>query len=185
MKERHWYVVRTNIKCEERAAKSLRAARIRVYVPKMRMTTYHHRTKKRIDKRFTLFNRYLFVSFDPSDLCFGRARDCDGVESFLGVNGTPFRVSRKDVAHFMLAQRAGHFDKIDPRTKKDAAKKRYAPGTTLRVRRNATDHPFGGFYGQVVKVKGRGVVQAMLEVFGGLTPVELRLEDIEPVDKAA
>lgn len=182
MTDRKWFIVRTSIQSEARAARSLRAERIRVYVPKMRMTTYHHRTKKRIDKHFVLFNRYMFIGLPANALHFGTVRSCDGVESILGVNGKPFEVSRHDVERFMMAQRGRQFDKLDPRSRKEAATRRYKPGSSIRVRTSIKDHPFGGLYGQVVKVKGKGIVQAMIRIFGGLVPIDLQPQDIEPVD---
>lgn len=180
MTERKWFIVRTSIGGEERAARSLRAKRMRVYVPKMRMTTYHHRTKKRIDRHFVLFNRYIFVGMPVDGMHFGSARKCDGVEAFLGIQGTPYEVSRADIIQCMNTQRKGEFDKLDPRSRKDASNRKYKPGSVLRVR--GSIHPFGGFYGQVVKVKGRGVVQAMIRIFGQLTTVDLNPQDIEPAE---
>lgn len=180
MTDRKWFIVRTTVAGEARAARSLREKRIRVYVPKMRMTTYHHRTKKRIDRHFVLFNRYLFIGLPADALHFGKVRDCKGVEAILGIQGVPFEVSRADVTACLNAQRRGEFDNIDPRTRKDASQKKYKPGSFLRVRN--PQHPFGGFYGQVVKVKGRGVVQAMIAVFGRLSSVELLPQDIEPAE---
>lgn len=177
---RKWFVVRTNIQCEEKAARSLRAARYRVYVPKMRKTIIHHRTKKQLDRHFILFNRYIFVAFDAGNLDYGRARKCDGVETILGIemDGKPFEVSRAMIANIMLTQRNGEFNNVSPKSRKDASTKRFTPGSRLQVRSN---HPFSGFYGNVVKVKGRGVVKAMLEVFGRTIPVEIEPEFIEPV----
>ena len=42
-------------------------------------------------------------------------------------------------------------------------------------------HPFGGFFGKVESVRGRGVVTAMIELFGRLTPVEFQPDEIERV----
>ena len=42
-------------------------------------------------------------------------------------------------------------------------------------------HPFGGFFGKVESVRGKGVVTAMIELFGRLTPVEFQADEIERV----
>lgn len=174
---RKWFVVRTNIKCEDRATKSLRAARYRVYVPVMKKTIIHHRTKQPINRRFKLFNRYIFVSMAADNLDFGNVRACDGVEAILGIEGKPYEVSRQDVAHFMMAQRRGEFDSLQPLTKKQLAHK-YPVGSLLKIHK---DHPFGGFYGQVEKVKGKSVVRVALQLFGRLVSVDVHKRDIDTV----
>lgn len=187
-RERFWYVVQTNIKCEARAAKSLRAAGYRVYMPKMKKTITHHRTKKRINRYFALFNRYIFVGISADNLDFGNVRKCDGVETILGIeiDHKPCRIPRDVIVDFVRAQRRGMFDEVDAKSTKDAAKKRFAVGSQIRVRSGpGCNHPFGGFYGHVVKVKGKGVIQAMMSVFGGLTPVEFKPSEVEPVKDAA
>lgn len=186
--ERLWYVVQTNIKCEERATKSLRAAGYRVYMPKMKKTITHHRTKKRIDRYFTLFNRYIFVGISSDNLDFGNVRKCDGVETILGIemDRKPCRIPRDVILDFVRAQRRGAFNEIDAKSTKDAAKKRFTQGSTIRVRYGqGYNHPFGGFYGQVLNVKGGGVIRAMMSVFGGLVPVEFKPSEVEPVKDAA
>lgn len=175
-----WYVARTNIKSEDKAAKSLRAVGYRVYVPKMRKTIIHHRTKKQLDRHFLLFNRYIFVATSPANKPIVSARDCDGVEDILRArkDGDWYQVPRQLIVNVMRAQRSGEFDDVSPKSKKDASAKRFAQGSRIQVRSN---HSFSGFYGNVVKVKGRGVVKAMLEVFGRTIPVEIEPEFIEPV----
>ena len=51
-------------------------------------------------------------------------------------------------------------------------------GTRIMVR---PGHVFGGFHGQVTKIKGRGVIMAGFEIFGRLTPVELGVGDYAPL----
>jgi transcription antitermination factor NusG len=183
---RRWFVVATNSQAEEKAAKSLRGVGYRVYIPKMRKTIIHHRTKKLLDRRFKLFNRYIFMSVDPANLPKVSPKDCDGVYEILGVklDGRPCEIPRETIRRIMLAQWHGEFDDIteDAKTRKEMSKKRFGVGSEFRVRSN---NPFTGFYGTVVKIKGRGVIKAMLEVFGKTVPIEFEPEDIEPIDKAA
>lgn len=185
--KRQWYIARTNIKCEERASRSLRAAGYYVYTPMMCKTITHHRSKKRIDRKFKLFNRYIFMSVNTHCLPKVSAHDCDGVEEILGerLDGRPWPVPRMTVIKIMLAQLGGDFDSIikPTFTAKDVAE-RFPVGSSIKVKRGATEHPFGGFYGQVTKAKGKGVVQAALSLFGSLVPVDLKYEDIEMDDAA-
>lgn len=183
---RRWYVVRTNIKCEDKAARSLRAAGYRAYVPKMRKTIIHHRTKAQIDRHFHLFNRYIFMAVIEGASVSKSARECDGVEEVLRVqhNGELAwgEVSREQIAMVMRAQRRGEFNDISPKSKKAASIKRFAMGSSIKVREG---HALSGFYGTVKGIKGRGVIKAMLQIFGGAVPVELGPEWVEPVERAA
>lgn len=184
-KARKWFVVQTNIKCEDRAAKSLRAERFRVYVPKMRKTIVHHRTKELLDRRFKLFNRYIFVGIAADDLAFGLVRSCDGVYDILGsrMDGKPWEVPRETIARIMRAQRSGQFDSLIKRYNITALKGEFPKGSNVKVRDRYGHHPFGGFYGQVEKVKGKGTVRIMLEMFGTLVPVDFSADDLERVDR--
>lgn len=182
--ERRWFVVRTNIRCEDRAAKSLRSSGYRVFVPKMRKDIIHHRSKRWITRYFVLFNRYIFVGLPAANMDWFRLRACDGVESVLGIEGKPYQVEREDVADFMRKQRAREFDSRKPpsvttREQRDAIKKRFKLGAAFRVLRG----PWGGFSGQVESVSGKGTIKAMVALFGRLTPVEFPADTIEPVDE--
>lgn len=179
---RLWYVVRTNIKCEARASRSLRAAGYFVYRPKMKKDVWHRRKKVMDRREYVLFNRYIFVSVPAVNADWYTLRNCDGVESVLGINGRPFPVHREDVIDFMLAQRSGEFDEITHPNRKAEAEAMYPVGSILKVKDyRSSAHPFAGMHGEVLGVKGKGVVKAMLGIFGSLFPVELRFEDIEPV----
>lgn len=197
--KRLWYVVRTNIKCEDKAARNLRQAGYRVYLPKMRKDIVHHRTKKRITRSFVLFNRYLFVGVPAENPNWYKLRACEGVECVLGEDGPEGRrylpVPRETVASFIMAQRNLDFDatrraeikrKEIGRTEKQTLKMRFPVGSRFRVKKDwQHDHPFGGFYGQVVKVAGRRKIKAMMEIFATLVPIEIDPSDIEPVERAA
>lgn len=173
-----WYVVQTNIKCEARAEKALRAARYRVYAPKMKKTIIHHRTKEYIDRTFALFNRYLFVGAPRGKIDWFVVRSRDGVEKVLGIDGVPISVDRKLIGDVMLAQRRGAFNDLISKSKRATIEKRHPIGSRLMVRPNT---PFPGFHGQVTGVTGRGTVKALIQVLGRLTPVELKPEDITAI----
>lgn len=182
-----WFVVRTNIRCERRASRSLRAAGYRVYWPQMRKSSIHHRTKKRIFKRIGLLTGYVFVRMTrlSSD---GRPdwyalRACDGVECVLGVNGRPFAIPRDDVVRFMQWQRQRKFDdvyleKLAKKVRRKALIGKYPRGTRVRV----VEGPFGGFSARISKVNAKGTLAAMVEIFGRLTPVEFEPEQVEVID---
>jgi transcription antitermination factor NusG len=186
-----WYVVRTNIKCEKRALAALAAAGYEAYLPLMRRDVVHHRTKKVVTKEFVLFNRYLFVAQPASGADWFRLRRCDGVEAVLGSGGRYFPVDARSVEKFRRAEAELEFDETRAaklrrkeigRTMKATAEMKFPAGTDIRVKKGvAHAHPFGGFFGKVESVRGRGVVTAMIELFGRLTPVEFQADEIERV----
>ncbi len=90
-----------------------------------------------------------------------------------------------DVRRFMSAEEAMEFDdtreakirrKEIGRTNRETAVLRYPIGARLR----AVTGPFGGFAGHVICITGRGTIEAMIEIFGGLTPVEFPISMVEP-----
>ena len=184
-----WYVVRTNIKCEKRALAALTGAGYEAYLPLMRRDVVHHRTKKVVTKEFVLFNRYLFVAQPAERADWFRLRRCDGVEAVLGSGGRYLPVDARTVAAFRQAEAELEFDETRAarlrrkeigRTRKATAAMRFPVGAAIRVKKDlAHAHPFGGFFGQVESVRGRGVVTAMIELFGRLTPVQFQAGEIE------
>lgn len=182
-----WYVVYTGIQWEDRVAESLRLAGFDTYYPRMRKDIIHHRTKCIITKTFPLFNRYLFVAVPTG--AFGAIREVDGVECFLGVGGTPLPVPGRLVAEFQTAEMDMQFDDTKAAkvhrgeilaNEKAQLAAIFHQGRGVRVREG---HSLSGFYGQVVKAKGKSKVKAMIEIFGGLVPVEFEGGDLEPLDE--
>ena len=105
------------------------------------------------------------------------------IDTILGIqlDGKPTPIPRAAVWEFMLAQRRGAFDDVDPKSKKEASKKRFAVGSRLRVRTGeGFRHPFGGFYGAGCQGQGKGVVRAMINVFNGQVPMEFDPTEIKP-----
>jgi transcription antitermination factor NusG len=150
----------------------------------MRKDVVHHRSKKWITKRLVLFNRYIFIRMTTArKQDFYTLRDCDGVESILGINGTPAIIPRETVAQFMLAQRRRQFDDIhvnleSGRARRNKASSRFRLGTLVR----ALDGPFTSFAGHVTNITGRGMIKVAIEIFGRLSPIEFEFDQIEAVD---
>lgn len=184
-----WFVVRTNIRCERRAARSLRAAGYRVYSPTFRKSVIHRRTKKRIIRRYALMPGYIFVrmtrlSRDGRPDWFA-LRGCDGVEAVLGIRGEPLAIPRQDVARMMAEQRSRKFDdvyveKVSGRRRQKDLQATFKRGRRIRAKEGA----FSGLDLTVRSVTSQGRILAMLELFGRLTPVEIDVEHVEPLDTA-
>lgn len=182
-----WFVVRTNIRCERRASRSLRAAGYRVYWPQMRKSSIHHRTKKRIFKRIGLLPGYVFIRMTrlsaKGQPDWYTLRGCDGVECVLGWDGKPYPVPREDVADMMLRQRQRKFDdvyleKLARQGRLKALRKKYRRGAALRV----VEGPFVGLHAEAQRFNDRGTVEALVRIFSQLVPVEFEAEQVEVID---
>lgn len=182
-----WFVVRTNIKCEEKAEQSLRRAGYDVYLPRMKIERQHKRTKKWLVKTLCLFPRYLFVAQPDREANWLKARLCDGVESVLGVCGTPVAVASAKVERLQRMQADLQFDDTRAaklhrqeigKTERETTRMRFPPGTRVR----AKDGPFAGFRGYVTNVDAKGAVEVIVTLFGRLTPVPFPVEAVERIN---
>lgn len=190
---RHWYVVRTNIKCEEKAERNLRAAGYRTYAPWQKFERFNRRKRVWIEHTMRLAPRYLFLETPAIDVPWFVIRACEGVESVLGINGNPHRLSQLEVLaleQIMAAERDFAFDETRAgklhrreigKTKKETTRMKFPVGSKVRIK----DGPFSSFNGEVTNVNGRGHLLVMASLFGRLTPVELEAEQVEPIASAA
>ncbi|MEJ8476424.1 transcription termination/antitermination NusG family protein [Roseibium algae] len=107
-----WFIASTNPRCEGRALKSLSQAGFETFCPMqtVRRKVWVKGKRRSKDVQKPLFTGYVFVGLDPANMAFGIARRCDGVASFVGVNGSPQRVSGARVSDLMAAQDMGMFD---------------------------------------------------------------------------
>jgi len=106
-----WYVVRTNIKCEEKAAANLGLAGYHVYLPRYKVEKFNKRHNTYRVYECNLMPRYLFVGISNGD--FRTARTCEGVEYIVsdeGWRGVPLRVAGKDIQAIYLAEVDFQFD---------------------------------------------------------------------------
>lgn len=152
------------------------------YLPKLRKEIIHHRTKKVLVRAFPLFTGYAFVSV-TNDGRWPALRDCETVGSVLGVNGRPWPVSSDVVDQLRAAETGMAFDetraarilrKQEGRTRRETTALQFPPGAVVDV----SAGQFAGHHGSVVSVTGRGQVKVMLQMFGGLVPVEMSAGDL-------
>jgi transcription antitermination factor NusG len=191
-----WYVVRTNIKSEDKAERNLRALGFLTYSPWQKFERFNTRKKVWLEWEMRVAPRYVFL--DTGDL--GRdntpwrdVRACEGVEIVLGINGLPHPLTASEVRaleRIMEAERNHVFDETRAgklhrreigRTKKETTKMRFPVGSKVRI----SDGPFTSFNGEVTNVNGRGHLMVMAELFGRLTPVELEAGQVEALASAA
>lgn len=185
--ERVWYVMRTSFGAEDKAARALRRAGFRVYVPRMRRSVFNRRQRKLVIRRYMLFNRYIFAGPRHGRRIDWTAIDRrNGIDAVLGINGHWRHIPDAVVARFLMAQRRRAFDDVrgaalSGRQKRAAAEKQFRKDAHVRVLAG----PFGGFSGHVTTITGRGAVRAMLDIFGRLTPVDFEPEQLAAIDAAS
>lgn len=188
-----WYVIRTNIKSEEKAERNLRNAGFRTYAPWQKFERLNRRKKVWIQHQMRLAPRYLFLEASASTVPWYAVRGCEGVESVLGINGSPHRLSDSEVAalhEIMRAEADFAFDETRAgklhrreigKTKRETTRMKFPVGSKVRI----SDGPFTSFNGEITNVNGRGHLLVMTEIFGRMTPVELDVGQVEAIASAA
>jgi transcriptional antiterminator NusG len=188
-----WFVIRTNIKCEEKAERNLRNAGFRTYAPWQKFERLNRRKKVWIQHQMRLAPRYLFLEAPASNVPWYVVRGCEGVESVLGINGSPHRLSGSEVAalnEIMRAEADFAFDETRAgklhrreigKTKRETTRMKFPVGSKVRI----SDGPFTSFNGEITNVNGRGHLLVMTEIFGRMTPVELDVGQVEAIASAA
>jgi transcription antitermination factor NusG len=174
-----WYVVRSNIQCEAKAAENIRLAGFDVYYPRQRIEKKHRRNNTYLVKERPLMVSYIFVGMPRDEKLrhFGFVRACEGVERFLEYEGKPIPVSGKDVQAIYLAEVDMRFDdtraarihrKEEAATLKATIEMKYQQGNEFAI----VAGPFATFTAIVEEVTKSGNIKAMVSLFGRLTSVE-------------
>lgn len=186
-KDKHWYVVRTTVKGEEKAFENIRKAGYDVYFPRRRVEVQHRRTKAYVVKEQPLMPRYLFVAQPKVNPDFYHLRNCDGVEGVLGVDGRPIRVSEKSVEDIYIAEIEMDFDdtraariyrKEELASVKENTALQFPTGQSVFVVDPA--NPFSEHEGVVQEVTKAGKIKALLVLFGRMTSVEFDRTHLSP-----
>jgi len=177
-----WFVVRTNPNCGPRAIASLQRAGFSPYSPQYKTERQHHRTHAWITKSHPLMPGYLFVEAPDGTPNWFSLRQCDGVKAVLGVADLrgevhPFAVPSRLVERVMAAQLAMVFDQTrEAATRRgEDARSIYQPGVIVGI----TGGPFATFNAEVESVKPNGTIEALIKLFGRMTPVELDPAQVE------
>lgn len=187
-KDKHWYVVRTTVKGEEKAFENIRKAGFDTYFPRRKVEVKNMRTHTYKINENALMPRYLFVGFDPRNANFYRVNGCDGVECVLGVNGKPIRISENHVEAIYLAEIDMEFDdtrearihrREELESAKDNTKREFPAGRNVFVTEKG--NPFATFGGVVEEVTKSGKVIALIELFGRMTAVQFDGKQLTPV----
>lgn len=150
-----YYVIRSNIKCERRVAMGLRELGMEYYFPTIVVETVR-RGKKQRNERAAL-SRYLFVGLNKQFPAFGKAREVEGVESLLGVEGKP-----QSVPAGILSAMEAELCKGDPE-----------PATMIGQKFIVANGTLQGFLAAVTAALSSDRVRAEVEMFGGKATVEI------------
>lgn len=185
-KTKAWYVVRTNVKCEAKAADNLRKAGFDYYLPRQRIEKKNKRTHTIRDVERPLMHRYLFVGLPRNNLAFGFVRSCEGVERILGdQENHPIPVPAGMVEEIFLAEIDMQFDDTrearihrheEARTKKENTARTFRQGRNVRV----IEGLFASFSGVVEEVTSRGTVKALVAIFGRWAAAEFEPSQLSP-----
>ena len=184
---KHWFVVRSQIRSEEKAASSIRLAGFDVYLPRQRLEKKHRRTNTYSEVERPLMPGYLFVGFTSFAKHFGMVRDCDGVYKLLEVQGEPIQVPSQSVVEIQCAEIDMRFDDTraarihrgeEEKTRKATIKKRFPAGATVIVADEGS--LWADWTGTVEGVTKTGNVTALIELFGRLTKVEFEAGQLKP-----
>ena len=191
-----WYVLRTNIKSEDKAERNLAAAGFRTYAPWQKFERFNSRKKVFIQHELRLAPRYLFL--DTGDLHrentpWGVITKCEGVEYVLGYMGLPVPLHNEEtkaLSAIMTAEANYEFDETRAgklhrreigKTKKETTRLRFPIGSKITIK----EGPFASFSGEVTNVNGRGHVQALVGILGRLVSTELETKDLALDSEAA
>lgn len=185
-----WFVLRSSVRCEEKAVVSIREARIEgvsVYLPRMKVERKDRRTNLYRETVKPLMVGYMFVGFDPRNKPFKKVSDCDYVYDFVKVQGDPIPVPAEDVILIEEAEIDLRFDdtrqarihrREEARTRKLTTEMKFPPGREVLV----TDekNPFADFHAVVEEVLKSGNVKALVNLFGRATSVEFEAGQLQP-----
>jgi transcriptional antiterminator RfaH len=150
---KRWYVVYTNIKCEFRAEKGLRAKGYDVFLPRAKLWIRHARRKK--ERVVPLLPRYLFVGFDINLMPWYEIRNTDGVEGVLSNNSIPVPIPAAAIDDLRAMQEIGVFDETTEVL-------RLKEGDPVRMVKG----PFAGHFCTLKSARGKKRVEVILSLFG-------------------
>lgn len=188
----HWYVIRTNIKCEYKALRELQDAGFEAYLPECKIERFNRRRRVRVISTLCLLPRYLFVRVGDG-ASWRKLRSCNGVEDVLPGGDRPAEPVRDrvdaDGVVFNPVDRMQDWQADMAFDDTDAARRHR--GVTVKntiealrkrlhhKRVRITDGPFASFPGVVDHVESLDRLQVLISIFGRPTTLHLEMGQIE------
>lgn len=162
-----WHVIRTNIKCENRAKLGIEALGFAVYLPMESRTVIRRRRK--VDVSSPVFGRYMFVEFDADADEWSALRRIDGVEGIVTNNLRPVPVPALVMERVRLAEEIGAFD-----TRRNQKPGAIGEGMAVKV----GDGAFVDFVATVKKLRTGDRVDILLNLLGASRLVTVPLSSL-------
>ena len=169
-----WYVIHTYSGYENKVASSIEKAvenrRLHdliqgVKVPMETVEEIRDNEKRLVERK--MFPGYVLVKMILTDESWYLVRNTRGCTGFVGANSNkPLPLSEEEVAKMGV--------------EKHEIVLEYGVGDSVRI----TDGPLDGFIGVVEELQPeKNKVRVVVSMFGRETPVELELEQVEPVEE--
>lgn len=169
-----WYVIHTYSGYENKVASSIEKAvenrRLHdliqgVKVPMETVEEIRDNEKRLVERK--MFPGYVLVKMILTDESWYLVRNTRGCTGFVGANSNkPLPLSEEEVAKMGV--------------EKHEIVLAYGVGDSVRI----TDGPLDGFIGVVEELQPeKNKVRVVVSMFGRETPVELELEQVEPVEE--
>lgn len=169
--EARWYVVHTYSGYENTVAASiLKAAENRrmqdlipeVNIPLEMVTEHTDSGEKTVERK--VFPGYVLVKMVMTDESWHLVRNVRGVTGFVGTAGKAVPLTEREI--------------LDLGVERHEIVVGYGVGDTVKV----TDGPLEGFLGTVDELEAeKDRVRVIVSMFGRETPVDLELDQVEPV----
>lgn len=169
-KGERWYVVRTNIRCEDRAQMGLVAAGFRAFLPQITKWQKHARVSK--VGKVALFPRYLFVEADFNRQSITDIHQTHGVESIINNNGVPTSIYGEFILKLLERQLRGQFDQ----TRDDTGQQTYPVGARIVIAEGKWEDAIG----IIERFKGGQRAEILVSIMGRKQRQTLELANMRP-----
>ena len=170
--ESRWYVVHTYSGYENKVASNLETTvqnrQLQDLIQEVRVpteTVTEVKDNKRRDVERKIFPGYVLVKMILTDESWYVVRNIRGCTGFVGPSSKPIPLSEEEVLRLWIEKRE--------------IKVSYQVGDSVQI----IDGPLDGFVGTVDEMDlEKNMVRVTVSMFGRETPVELELDQVEPVE---
>jgi transcriptional antiterminator RfaH len=163
----HWYAAETHSRCEAQAERHLDRQQFISFCPRFNKLRRHAR---RVDHVLApLFPGYIFVRFDHTRDSWHAINGTLGVKRLVGPSfGLPQAMPDQVMQALLSRCQSGRISALFSTLQ---------PGQQVRL----ASGPFANMLAEVEKLDDRGRVRVLLDILGGLRPLDLQISDLAPV----
>lgn len=131
--------------------------------------TFHIRDGKKVEREKKLFNSYIIIEADLTPEVYSFILGMPGVTNFLGSRKKPQPLSENEIKKLLG---------ITDRGKDTPEEYKFIPGDMVKI----ISGPFSDFDGIIEKInKEHKKLTVKVTVFGRITPVEVKLDQVESI----